>query len=275
MADRSSRSDGPSDSAGAADTGRTPGLGEQFGRTRSAFIGLIASHINLAKAEFSEIGGEIKRAVALAGLALYLLLAASFMVIIGLILFIGEVVFGSMGWGVLQGTELLIGATVLVVLAIVDLPWSRAFGALAVALGVGLVVTGVLAVDWSWASSHYNLPSGLLLAVAAGAAVIGLLGAVLGAPFGRGQLTAGLIVGASVGAALGLLASANPGLRVAAAMGVVAMLLFWPIVASVLVYRTGVDTDKLRKRFMPEQTIETTKETIEWVREQMPLGRKS
>jgi len=26
---------------------------------------------------------------------------------------------------------------------------------------------------------------------------------------------------------------------------------------------------------LPNQTIETTKETIEWVREQMPLGRKS
>jgi len=50
---------------------------------------------------------------------------------------------------------------------------------------------------------------------------------------------------------------------------------FWLIVAVVLVFRHGIDTAKLRKRFVPEQTIETTKETIEWVREQMPLGRKS
>ena len=33
--------------------------------------------------------------------------------------------------------------------------------------------------------------------------------------------------------------------------------------------------DSLKARFTPSQTIETTKETIEWVREQTPLGRKS
>ena len=68
---------------------------------------------------------------------------------------------------------------------------------------------------------------------------------------------------------------AGPGLRVAAALGVAALLLFWPAVAAFLVFRNGVDTDKLRARFVPEKTIETTKETIEWVREQMPLKRKS
>ena len=58
-------------------------------------------------------------------------------------------------------------------------------------------------------------------------------------------------------------------------MGVAALLLFWPIVAAFFVFRHGIDTAKLRDRFVPVQTIETTKETIEWVREQMPLGRKS
>ena len=42
-----------------------------------------------------------------------------------------------------------------------------------------------------------------------------------------------------------------------------------------IVFRNGIDKEKLRARFVPDQTIETTKETIEWVREQMPLGRKS
>jgi hypothetical protein len=41
------------------------------------------------------------------------------------------------------------------------------------------------------------------------------------------------------------------------------------------VARRGVDTDALKARFIPTATIETTKETIEWVREQTPLGRKS
>jgi hypothetical protein len=74
---------------------------------------------------------------------------------------------------------------------------------------------------------------------------------------------------------LGWLASFGPGLRVGSALGLAALLLFWPIVAAVLVFRHGIDTARLKDRFVPDQTIATTKETIEWVREQMPLGPKS
>ena len=37
----------------------------------------------------------------------------------------------------------------------------------------------------------------------------------------------------------------------------------------------GIDTDDLKSRYWPQETIDTTKETIEWVREQAPLGPKS
>jgi hypothetical protein len=36
--------------------------------------------------------------------------------------------------------------------------------------------------------------------------------------------------------------------------------------------RQGFDGEALKARFWPTQTIETTKETIEWLREQRPLG---
>jgi hypothetical protein len=251
-------------------------LKEQFGRTKSAFFGLISAHFKLAAAELSEIGGEIKRAAALGGAALLLLFLAGMLIVVGLLLFLGEAIFGSIGWGLLDGTELLVGSAVLLILAIVDLGWRRALSALVVALGVGLVVAGLLAVDWPYVSSHYSgMPAAIVLAVVAGVVLIGVLGLVLGAAFGRGPAILGLCVGAVCGLLLGLLASAGTGPRVAAAMGVAALLLFWPIVAAVFVFRHGIDTAKLRKRFVPEQTIETTKETIEWVREQMPLGRKS
>jgi hypothetical protein len=119
------------------------------------------------------------------------------------------------------------------------------------------------------------MPPRLVLAPVAGLAFVGLLGAALAGNFGRDAGIAGFFVGAIAGVLLGLLAAAGPSHRVAAAMGVAALLAFWPIVASVFVFRHGVDMAKLRKRFVPDQTIETTKETIEWVREQMPLGRKS
>jgi len=251
-------------------------LGEQFGRTRAALIGLLRSHVNLARAEFSEIAGEIKRAAALGGVALLLLFLAGMLIVVGLLLFLGEAIFGSIGWGLLDGAELLLGVAALLVLAIIDLNWRRAAAAFVVALGVGLVVTGLLAVDWSYVSHHYSgMPSSLVLALLAGVVLMGALGIVLGAAFGRGPAIAGLIVGLIVGLLLGLLASADPGPRVASAMGVAALLLFWPVVAAVMVLRHGIDTAKLKDRFVPDQTIATTKETIEWVREQMPLGPKS
>ena len=205
-----------------------------------------------------------------------LLFLAGMLIVVGLMLYLGEAIFGSIGWGVLDGALLLLGGAALLSFAIVDLSWSRAFSALIVALGVGLVVAGLLAVDWPYVSHHYSgLPAAIVLSVVAGVVLIGLLGLILGSAFGRGPATIGLFAGIVVGLLLGLLASAGTGPRVAAAMGVAALLLFWPIVAAVLVFRHGIDTAKLRKRFVPDQTIETTKETIEWVREQMPLGRKS
>jgi len=268
LADRSSSNDS---SCGAA-----PGLGEQFGRTRSALLGLIRSHIDLARAEFSEIGDQIKRAAALGGMALLLLFLAGMLVAIGSLLFLGEWIFGSIGWGLLDGVELLIGVAALLILAIIDLGWRRGSSAFVVAFGVGLVLTGLLAVDWNgFSQRNPGAPAAIVLSVAAGVVVVGALGVVLAASFGRWPAVAALIAGAIVGALLGWLASFGPGLRVAAAIGVAALLLFWPIVAAVFVFRHGIDTAKLKDRFVPDQTIETTKETIEWLREQMPHARKS
>ena len=282
MADRSSSNDSPPASGAAGTSGATasegpaPGLGEQFGRTRAALVGLVRSHINLARTEFSEIADEIKRAAALGGIALLLLFMAGVLVVVGLLLFLGETIFGSIGWGVLDGSELLLCAVVLLILAIIDLSPARAVMAFVVALGVGLVVAGLLLVDWSYISHHNaGLPDAIVLAVLAGALVIGVLGAILASPFGRGPVLAALVVGVVIGVLLGWLASAGPGPRVASALGVAAFLLFWPIVAAVMVFRHGIDMAKLKSRFVPEQTIATTKETIEWVREQMRLGPKS
>jgi uncharacterized membrane protein YqjE len=281
LTDRSSSTDSTGSAAGGAAGDRSPegpppGLREQVGRTRAALFGLVKSHVNLARAEFSEIADDVKRAAALGGIALLLLFLTTVLVVLGLLLFVGEIIFGSIGWGVLLGAELLLCAAVLLVLAIVDLSPARAITALLVALGVGLVVGGLLLVDWPSVSHHNSgLPGATVLASVAGVIVVGALGAVLASPFGRGAAIAALVAGAVVGLLLGLLASAGTGPRVASAMGVAFLLLFWPIVAAVLVFRHGIDTAKLKSRFVPEQTIATTKETIEWVRGQMPLGPKS
>ena len=265
----------PSSGAGTAPPA-APGLGEQFGKTRSAFFGLIAAHIDLARAEFSEIGGRIMHAVALGGIAFVLLVATGLLIFVGLPLFLGETIFGSMGWGLLDGVELLLAIAVLLVLAIVEFRWSWLVSSFVVALAVGLIVTGLLLANWQSITKGYaGLESLPWASIIAGAILIGLVGVLLGASFGRGPAGAAMVAGIIVGALLGWLASVNPGIRVSVAMGLAFVLLFWPIVAAVLLFRQGVDREKLKARFVPSQTIETTKETIEWVREQMPLGRKS
>ena len=39
--------------------------------------------------------------------------------------------------------------------------------------------------------------------------------------------------------------------------------------------RTGIDTEELKNRFIPNQTIDTTKESIEWLKRRMPRGNES
>ena len=38
------------------------------------------------------------------------------------------------------------------------------------------------------------------------------------------------------------------------------------------VSRTGIDVEALKARFTPTQTIETSKETLEWLQKRMPPG---
>jgi hypothetical protein len=276
--DRSSSADPAS--AGNDPAARPPGLGEQLGRTRKAFFGLIGAHSRLAKAEFSEIADQFKRVVLLAAIALGLLFLAGITLGVGLMLWLGEWLYGSIGWGALNGALLLIAVGAMVLLGIVDMSWKRCGTALLVAAVFAVAVAFIVGLDWNWIgetrfAGFATSFRPVILAVASGAAVLAVLCGVLGGYLGRAKGVAlGLILGAVLGALFGLLGAAHPGPRVGAALGLAIGLLAWSIWAAVLVFRHGVDLDALKARFMPTQTIETTKETIEWVRSQMPLARK-
>jgi len=41
------------------------------------------------------------------------------------------------------------------------------------------------------------------------------------------------------------------------------------------VARDGIDEEALKARFVPQATIDTTKETIEWAKAKVPFGPKS
>jgi hypothetical protein len=45
--------------------------------------------------------------------------------------------------------------------------------------------------------------------------------------------------------------------------------------AGVALARHGVDEEKFKARFYPAQTIELTKETVEWLQQQGPMGPRT
>ena len=88
-------------------------------------------------------------------------------------------------------------------------------------------------------------------------------------------LVSGLSIGVVVGIVLAPLTAIAFGWRVAAALGVTVWLGTWSAMMGVEVARRGIDVDELKERFIPQKTIDMTKETIEWARARMPLSRRS
>ena len=298
MADRPSSSDPPSSAREGTDPA-PPGVRAQFGRTRSALFGLVSAHFNLLTAELSEIMGELKRAAALAGVALALLFLAGMVAAIGSILWLDEWIFGSIGWGALHGSELLVAVAVTLVLLILPASAPRIGLAFFVALVAGVAVFLLLWLTltsraWGWVGSTFfggltwpfdgHVISAADRPIAAGVIVLavlfGLVGVLIGLAFGSrlfNRIAAALGVGllaAFVGGLVGALTGVSMSWGIALAVGLAVFMAVWPVLAAILVLQKA-DFEALKKRLIPNQTIETTKETIEWVREQMPLGRKS
>jgi hypothetical protein len=110
--------------------------------------------------------------------------------------------------------------------------------------------------------------------------VVGLLG---GTETGGGRSIGGIvrsavgwtILGALAGAALGALSAITFSWQVAVALGIAVALAMWVALCVLEAARGGVDFGAWSRKFYPSQTIDSAKETIEWVRERMPRGPKS
>jgi hypothetical protein len=244
----------------------------------------IQAHIELAKAEFDEIKGEVARAAALGGLAIASLILLSLLLSIGGMLFAGEWIFGSIGWGLLLGAELLVAIAVTAVLVALRVPGLGIDVLLA--LVVGVVVGLVLG---------FNLPNALFAAIGdasalgvdpavrplvIGVGIVAVLGALVGliggARAGGGQgAVVGFLAGLIAGAVLGAFLAITFGLRVGAALGVAAFLLAWPLLEGLRTQRQGIDMEALKARFYPGTTIDTTKESMEWAKARLSRGPRS
>jgi len=150
---------------------------------------------------------------------------------------------------------------------------------IAVALILGLNVTNRFwtavgdAVAANLAVSPESRP--LAVAVIALAIIFGVIGLIAGARSGTvSRAIVGLVGGAILGAVIGAITATALGPRVGAAIGLTVGLIAW-IGLMAAGAREGIDTEALKERFLPDETIATTKETIEWVRKRTPLGPTS
>ena len=283
--DASSMSPGSNPPVGRPDSGEPPGLRAQLGATFAAGKRLLRAHVDLAKAELADIVDEVKRMVALIGAAIGILVVAGFLFLIGGVLFLGELLFGSIGWGVLLGFLLLADVALVLVLLALDVKARRIGTSFMLAAVAGIVVGVLLALNLTnrgWialgdqVAAAYNPDTRtVLLALGVSAAVLGILGFLIQIRNGFAAAIGGLIVGALMGALIGGLTVIEIPAQAGAATGVLVTLIAWPILAGRDVMRSGVDGEALAKKFTPEATIGLTKETIEWVRARMPLVPKS
>jgi len=246
---------------------------------------LANAHVELLKAELAVTAQELGLIVGLAIVALLLAFLLVCLVYVGTFLFLGEWLFGSIGWGVLLGTLLLVDVAVVLVLLALDVKAGRLGSSFILALVAGLGVGVVLALNLTYrgwtalgdavASAYDPSTRTMLLAIGALAAIGAILGLLSRMRGGVGEAIGGVVMGALIGALLGGLTVIQIPAQAGAATGVLVTLIAWPILAAREVMQTGIDGEAIMKKFTPDETIGMTKETIEWVRARMPLAPKS
>jgi hypothetical protein len=251
--------------------------------TRDAAIAMVQAHIDLAMAELSAIAGEIGRVAALAAVAIAVVILAGLLGVIGVALFFGEWLLGSLGWGVLHGILAFSGIAVAAGLMAVGVGGDRIARSLVVGVVVAIVVGVALGLEWpnqayaaAGESARLNInpadrPLVVGFLVGALVGVLVAIAAVIRIESGGGRLAA--IVGlAIVGAVVGAFSTITFGPQVGAAVGITIGYLTWMVLMGVDVARRGIDIDGLKERFYPSQTIDTGKETLEWLQKRMPPG---
>jgi hypothetical protein len=247
-------------------------------------MALVLAHVELARAEASAIAAQAGQVAALGALAFLLVIFAVFLLVIGVSLGLGEWLLGSMGWGVIDGVLAFVSVAMAAVLVAVGISAARIGRALLAAVVVGIIVGVVLGLD---------LPNRLYAAIgeAAGLAVdpgirplvvgmllgggIGLIAGIVAAARmpasggGRFVALAGLTV---LGVAVGAFTSITFGPQIGAGIGITVGYICWMAFMGIDVARTGIDQEALKARFYPGQTIDTSKETLEWLQKRMPPG---
>ena len=266
---------------GATESQEPTGVFGQIGRIWGSFRRLLGAHLDLLRAEIGAILRQLGIIAGLAGLVLAFALMTGALLYVGGFLFLGEWLFGSIGWGLAHGVLFGIAMIVTLVLVIVGAPIRRSVAGLflAVLAMVGIALFAGLNIGSDTAAylatqlaPPFNSP-GLVAAV--GGAVIGSLLLMLLLMFvgGLSGAVVGLVLGAFLGVPLGwLLAGAPwmwpPAIGLAIALG----LILWPALAVLLAWR-DIDLEARFSTLYPRQSIEAATETKAWLEEQWQTRR--
>ncbi len=261
---------------------KPPGLREQAHRTFAAGRGLVDAHVVLAKAELTTIASDLKFVAAQVGAALAFLLYIALLVPVGIALFLGEWLFGSMGWGILHGALFSVAIAVVLVLSALRISRTYLVGTFFLAALVGIavaVVFGLALPNALYAAIGENVAPTvdpayrpLLVGIALWGAVLAFLGIIGGARAGGvGGAIGGFFGGAIVGALVGAFTAISFSPQVGAALGVTVALVAWPAFAALALRH--YDWEDLKRRFTPQATIDAAMETKAFVEARLP-GRK-
>ncbi|HLX35223.1 MAG TPA: hypothetical protein VKR30_08270 [Candidatus Limnocylindrales bacterium] len=150
--------------------------------------------------------------------------------------------------------------------------FALAFGFLFALLMLLLVGLPLFLAEWLLGSIGWGVLLGVFLLID-----LAVIAALVALGVSTGRLVLALVVGIVLGVALavGLATATDWPHTIDAALGIWLGLIVWLVGLGVAVARGGIDGEALKQRFTPDQTIELTKETIEWVRARTPLVPKS
>lgn len=239
-------------------------------------------------AELKEAGKQVAIIAGMAAVALVLALLSMILLYVGTCLFLGEWLFGSMGWGILDGMLLTFCVIVPIGLNLAGgsvRDWARA---LIVALVIGLVVGIVLSTNALhntavWLAQQlqpsFSISFDWLIWLAP-AVIIGMVVGLIGLLFGlrRGGVGVGiglLIVGFVLAFVfVGFYAATPFSTQVAAAFAVTFWLILWIALSAVFAVRRGLDPKKRYEKLVPRESMAQFAATRAYLEQQWQRQRK-
>jgi hypothetical protein len=254
---------------------------------------MLDAHVSLLRAELEIAGKEIGIIAGLAFGALFIAILALILLYVGSFLFFGELLFGSMGWGIIHGT-LLAGAFIgFVVVNLAGGEIERYGLGLAIGVVVAILLAAVLLGNvgntgggalQDWLADTFvveDLPFGeAWLTTLAGLVIGGLIGLVVALIAGwRADLRGGALIGVGVAgfALAGFVGAVWTSTRYEAPDGVLGLaitvgLLTWIIAGLLLAAQRGFDPEARYANIIPRESLaafEKTKDFLsaEWQRQ--------